>query len=32
VLILDRTARDERKQAMRVLRETVPVSLGSAAA
>ncbi len=32
VLILDRTARDERKQAMKVLRETVPVSLGSAAA
>jgi peptide deformylase len=32
VLILDRTARDERKQAMRVLRETVPAALGSAAA
>jgi len=32
VLILDRTARDERKQAMRVLRETAPSVLGSAAA
>ena len=32
VLILDRTARDERKQAMRVLRDTVPAALGSAAA
>jgi peptide deformylase len=32
VLILDRTARDERKQAMRILRDTVPSELGSAAA
>ena len=32
VLILDRTSRDERKQAMRVLRDSVPASLGSAAA
>jgi peptide deformylase len=32
VLILDRTARDERKQAMRILRETVPAALGCAAA
>jgi peptide deformylase len=32
VLILDRTGRDERKQAMRVLRDTVPSPLGSAAA
>jgi peptide deformylase len=32
VLILDRTGRDERKQAMKVLRDTVPASLGSAAA
>jgi peptide deformylase len=32
VLILDRTGRDERKQAMRVLRETVPAALGTAAA
>jgi peptide deformylase len=32
VLILDRTAREERKKAMRILRETVPAALGSAAA
>jgi peptide deformylase len=32
VLILDRTPRDERKKAMRALRETVPSELGSAAA
>jgi peptide deformylase len=32
VLILDRTTRDERKQAMRILRDSVPAALGSAAA
>jgi peptide deformylase len=32
VLILDRTPRDERKRAMRILRDTVPSELGSAAA
>jgi peptide deformylase len=32
VLILDRTTRDERKQAMRILRDSVPSALGSAAA
>jgi peptide deformylase len=31
VLILDRTSRDQRKQAMRTLRETVPAPLGDAA-
>jgi peptide deformylase len=32
VLILDRRTRDERKQAMRILRDSVPAALGSAAA
>jgi peptide deformylase len=32
VLILDRTTRDERKQAMRILRDSVPAALGTAAA
>jgi peptide deformylase len=31
VLILDRTARDQRKRAMRTLRDTVPTPLGDAA-
>jgi peptide deformylase len=31
VLIVDRTSRDQRKQAMRTLRETVPAPLGDAA-
>ena len=31
VLILDRTSRDQRKRAMRTLRETVPAPLGDAA-
>ena len=31
VLILDRTPRDQRKRAMRTLRDTVPAPLGDAA-
>jgi peptide deformylase len=31
VLIVDRTARDQRKRAMRTLRDTVPAALGDAA-
>ena len=31
VLILDRTSRDQRKQAMRTLRETAPAPLGASA-
>ena len=31
VLILDRTSRDQRKEAMRTLRETVPAPLGASA-
>jgi hypothetical protein len=31
VLIVDRTSRDQRKRAMKTLRETVPTPLGDAA-
>jgi peptide deformylase len=31
VLILDRTTRDQRKEAMRILRETAPAPLGASA-